>query len=154
MLQLKKWGLYILTSLCLIAIMVCVICDYVITNTLTWSLIVLLSLITGWLGFVPFFRAKNKVIKKTLIVISIIALPFLAGLSAILKLNIRSFCKISKESIFSLCPFAAYCNPFSVWDYAYCGIFCWEYFYGFRFWPISHHNNIGIKRHLLDDRFS
>lgn len=33
-----------------------------------------------------FFRAKNKVIKKTLIVISIIALPFLAGLSAILKL--------------------------------------------------------------------
>lgn len=34
----------------------------------------------------PFFRAKNKVIKKTLIVISIIALPFLAGLSAILKL--------------------------------------------------------------------
>ena len=65
MLQLKKWGLYILTSLCLIAIMVCVICDYVITNTLTWSLIVLLSLITGWLGFVPFFRAKNKVIKKT-----------------------------------------------------------------------------------------
>lgn len=88
MLQVKKWGLYIFTSMCLIAIMVCVICDYVITNTLTWSLIVLLSLITGWLVFVPFFRTRNKVIKKVLIVISIITIPFLAGLSAILKLTL------------------------------------------------------------------
>ena len=86
MLQIKKWGLYILSSMCLIAIMVCVICDYVLTKNLTWSLIVLLSLIAGWLVFVPFFRARSKVIRKTLIVISIITLPFLAGLSAILKL--------------------------------------------------------------------
>ena len=55
MLQIKKWGLYILSSMCLIAIMVCVICDYVLTKNLTWSLIVLLSLIAGWLVFVPFF---------------------------------------------------------------------------------------------------
>lgn len=67
MLQVKKWGLYILTSMCLIAIMVCVICDYAITQTLTWSLIVLLSLIAGWLVFLPFFRARSKVIKKSLI---------------------------------------------------------------------------------------
>lgn len=71
MLQIKKWGLYILTSMCLIAIMVCVICDYAITQTLTWSLIVLLSLIAGWLVFLPFFRARSKVIRKSLIVISI-----------------------------------------------------------------------------------
>ena len=86
MLQIKKWGLYILSSMCLIEIMVCVICDYVLTKNLTWSLIVLLSLIAGWLVFVPFFRARSKVIRKSLIVISIITLPFLAGLSAILKL--------------------------------------------------------------------
>ena len=86
MLQIKKWGLYILSSMCLIAIMVCVICDYVLTKNLTWSLIVLLSLIAGWLVFLPFFRARGKVIKKSLIVISIITIPFLAGLSAILKL--------------------------------------------------------------------
>ena len=86
MLQIKKWGLYILSSMCLIAIMVCVICDYVLTKNLTWSLIVLLSLIAGWLVFVPFFRARSKVIRKSLTVISIIMLPFLAGLSVILKL--------------------------------------------------------------------
>ena len=86
MLQIKKWGLYVLSSMCFIAAMVCVICDYAITKNLTWSLIVLLSLIVGWLVFVPFFRARSKVIRKSLIVISIITLPFLAGLSAILKL--------------------------------------------------------------------
>ncbi len=88
MLQVKKWGLYILTSMCLIAMMVCVICDYAITKTLTWSLIVLLSLIAGWLVLVPFFIARSKVIKKSLIVISIITIPYLAGLSAILKLQL------------------------------------------------------------------
>ena len=86
MLQIKKWGLYILTAMCLIAIMVCVICDYTMTQTLTWSLIVLLSLIAGWLVFLPFFKGRSKVIKKSLIVISIISHPFLVGLTAILKL--------------------------------------------------------------------
>ena len=86
MLQIKKWGLYILTAMCFIAIMVCVICDYAMTKNLTWSLIVVLSLLAGWLVFVPFFSAGSKGIKEALIVISIITLPFLAGFSAVLKL--------------------------------------------------------------------
>lgn len=86
MFPVKKWGLYVLTFMCLIAIMVCVTCDYSITKSLTWSLIVLLALVAGWLILLPFFIARNKVIKKTLIVISIIIIPFLAGLSAVLKL--------------------------------------------------------------------
>ena len=86
MLQIKKWGLYILTAMCFIAIMVCVICDYAMTKNLTWSLIVVLSLLAGWLVFVPFFSAGSKGMKETLLVISIITLPFLAGLSVILKL--------------------------------------------------------------------
>ena len=85
MLQIKKWGLYILTAMCFIAIMVCVICDYAMAKSLTWSLIVVLSLLAGWLVFVPFFSAGSKGIKQSLIVISIITLPFLAGLSAVLK---------------------------------------------------------------------
>lgn len=88
MLQIKKWGLYILTAMCFIAIMVCVICDYAMTKNLTWSLIVVLSLLAGWLVFVPFFSAGSKGIKEALIVISIITLPFLAGFSAVLKLSL------------------------------------------------------------------
>ena len=85
MLQMKKWGLYVLSLMCLIAIMVCVICDYAMAKTLTWSLIVVLSLIAGWLVFVPLISAGSKGIKQSWIVISIITLPFLAGLSAVLK---------------------------------------------------------------------
>ncbi len=82
MLQIKKWGLYILSSMCLVAIMVCVICDYVLTKNLTWSLIVLLSLIAGWLVFVPFFRAKSKVIRKSLKLPLILSMgSSIAGLS-------------------------------------------------------------------------
>ena len=86
MLHAKKWGLSILTLLCLTAVMVCAICDYAITKTLTWSLIVLLSLMAGWLISAPFFLAERKAIKKSLAVISIITIPFLAGLSAVLEL--------------------------------------------------------------------
>ena len=86
MLQIKKWGLYVLSSMCLIAIMVCVICDYAMAKTLTWSLIVVLSLLAGWLVFLPFFSAGSKGMKEALLVISIITLPFLAGFSAVLKL--------------------------------------------------------------------
>ena len=88
MLQIKKWGLYILTAMCFIAIMVCVICDYAMTKNLTWSLIVVLSLLAGWLVFVPFFSAGSKGMKEALLVISIITLPFLAGFSAVLKLSL------------------------------------------------------------------
>ncbi len=85
MLQNKKWGLYVLTLMCLAAAMVCVICDYVITKTLTWSLNSLLTLAAGWLVSIPFFRAELNVIKKVLIIISIIIVLFLAGISAVLK---------------------------------------------------------------------
>lgn len=88
MLQIKKWGLYVLTLMCLAAAIVCVICDYAITKTLTWSLIVLLALVAGWLISIPFFRAESKIIKKILIIIGIIAIPFLAGISAVLKLPV------------------------------------------------------------------
>ena len=88
MLQNKKWGLYVLTLMCSVAAMVCVICDYAITKTLTWSLIVLLALAAGWLISIPLFRAERNVIKKILIIIGIITIPFLAGISAVLKLPI------------------------------------------------------------------
>ena len=82
MLQIKKWGLYVLSLMCLIAIMVCVICDYAMAKTLTWSLIVVLSLIAGWLVFVPFFRAKSKVIRKSLKLPLILSMgSSIAGLS-------------------------------------------------------------------------
>lgn len=83
--QIRKCGFYVFSLLCFIAMIVCVICDYAIARTLTWSKIVLLSLSAGWFVSVPFFKARNHIIRKSLIVVSIIIFPFLAGLRAVLK---------------------------------------------------------------------
>ena len=83
--QIRKCGFYVFSLLCFIAMIVCVICDYAIARTLTWSKIVLLSLSACWLVSVPFFKARNHIIRKSLIVVSIIIFLFLAGLRAVLK---------------------------------------------------------------------
>ena len=69
----------------LIAIITCVICDYFINEQLTWSLIVISSLVASWLLLLPLFKLKEKVVKSFLIVLSVIIIPYLAVLSMILK---------------------------------------------------------------------
>lgn len=80
----KKWGGYFLTWMCLTAMMLCMICDYAMSRTLTWSLIVLLALAAGWLVLITACKARSNVVKKSLIALSVITIPFLVGLSAVL----------------------------------------------------------------------
>lgn len=84
----KKWEFYSATLACLAAIVVCVICDSCLTGHLLWSMVTALSVIFGWLVLFPAFKAKNKVVKKYLIAISIIIIPYLSGLSIILRSSI------------------------------------------------------------------
>ena len=69
----------------LIAIMTCVICDYFINEQLTWSLIVIISLVASWLLLLPLLKLKEKVIRNFLIVLSVIIIPYLVLLSIVLK---------------------------------------------------------------------
>ena len=69
----------------LIAIMTCILCDYVINKELTWSFIVIISLIASWLLMLPLFKSKEKIVRNLLIVLSIMIIPYLAVLSIILK---------------------------------------------------------------------
>lgn len=69
----------------LIAIMTCVICDYFINEGLTWSFIVIISLVASWLLLLSLFKSKEKVIRSFLIRLSVIIIPYLAALSIILK---------------------------------------------------------------------
>lgn len=86
--NLKKWGLCVFTFTCLIAMTVCIVCDYVQNKNLTWSLITVLSVIAGWIILLPIFKAESRVIRKSMIAMSLVVIPFLAGLSAILRLSI------------------------------------------------------------------
>ena len=69
----------------LIAIMTCVICDYFINDYLTWSLIVMISLVASWMLLLPLFKLKENVIRNFLIILSVITIPYLALLSIVLK---------------------------------------------------------------------
>lgn len=67
----------------LLAIAICMICDYFIIRGLDWSLIVMLSIVSFWM-FIPFTFAKENSIRNALIVLSVICVPFLFALSQIL----------------------------------------------------------------------
>lgn len=82
----KKNAFGLVSVTFLVAILVCLVCDYLIKGKLSWSLIVILSLMASWLLLIPLLKAKDKVIQKLLINVSVIAIPFLAGLSIVLKL--------------------------------------------------------------------
>lgn len=80
----KQISLLTFSATGLIAIVVCVICDYFISDGLSWSLISGLSIVSAWLLLLPFLRAKNHATLKTLIVFSAISIPYLVALRCIL----------------------------------------------------------------------
>lgn len=81
----KRTILALLSLGMVIAMVVCLICDYFITKELSWSLIVVLSLMTSWL-FLSLLLVKDAAIRKSLIMLSIAVIPYLALLSILLQL--------------------------------------------------------------------
>lgn len=63
----------------------CFICDYFTSGKLGWSWIVALSILVGVGVLLPFFRAKGRVLFKTLLMVSLVPVPYLAGLALLLK---------------------------------------------------------------------
>lgn len=83
--NIKKNILIILSTIFLLAIGICLICDLAITESLTWSLIVVPSLVFSWFLLLPFFKEKRKIVRTVLIVLSLTTIPYLFILSWILN---------------------------------------------------------------------
>ena len=77
----------IYTSTMIIGIMVCCICDIAISGTLTWSLIVLSSILVTWIATFPVILLGKKGVLMAMIAISIIIIPFMYILSILIKVN-------------------------------------------------------------------
>lgn len=73
----------IFTAICIIAAIICVICDFAISKTLTWSLISISSIIFAWLILLPSMILKKKTVIATLLSITIFIVPFLYILSVL-----------------------------------------------------------------------
>ena len=71
----------------LIGVIVCSICDVAISGTFTWSLYPISSSLFAWLVFVPFIKYGSKGIPCSLIVLSILIIPFLYVISKIIGDN-------------------------------------------------------------------
>ena len=81
----KRTLLTALSVLELTAVFVCLICDYFIAKSLSWSLIAIAGMAAGWLVLLPVLTAKEKVIFKTLLAASTVPIPLLAVLALILN---------------------------------------------------------------------
>jgi len=83
--KLKRTILAVISAASLIAIWVCLICDYFTSDKLSWSLIAGASIAAGWLFIFSVLTAKTAIIRRTLLAASIIPIPLLAVFALLLK---------------------------------------------------------------------
>lgn len=85
----------VFSSLSLIGILVCFICDKAINGTLNWSLIAISAILFGWLVLIPILKFWNKGILGSLVALTILIFPFLMildrllGTSLLLPIGVR-----------------------------------------------------------------
>lgn len=70
-----------------ISILVCCICDIAVSGTLTWSLIVLSSILVAWITSFPVILLRKKGVFVATVAISILILPFMYILSELIKVK-------------------------------------------------------------------
>lgn len=77
----------IYTIAMVIGILACCICDIAISGTLTWSLIVLSSVLVTWIASFPIVLLGKKGVLVAMTGISILMVPFMYILSILIKVN-------------------------------------------------------------------
>jgi len=77
----------IYTITMVVAVLVCGICDIAISGTLTWSLIVLSSVLITWIVSFPVILLGKKGVFVAMVAISILIVPFMYILSILIKVN-------------------------------------------------------------------
>ena len=83
--EVKVLILTLLSAAALTAALVCLICDYFTSEGLSWSWIVTASLATAWLLFLPCLTTGKHILRKTLVMASILPFPLLALLAFFLE---------------------------------------------------------------------
>lgn len=73
------------SALMLLGIITCAICDIAISGAFTWSLIPISSIVFAFLLFLPALKFGNKGIAVSLIVLSVLIIPFIYVLSHLIE---------------------------------------------------------------------
>jgi transcriptional regulator, XRE family len=93
----------IFTVCLLIALMVCVICDYSVSNKFSWSLYPISSVIFAWTIVFPLILIPKKGITISLISLSVFVIPFLCVINRIVKTGKYILPIGIRVSIISIC---------------------------------------------------
>ena len=83
--EVKGLILTLLSAAALTAALICLICDYFTSEGLSWSWIVTASLAAAWLLFLPCLTTGKQILRKTLVMASILPFPLLALLAFLLE---------------------------------------------------------------------
>lgn len=73
--------------LLLMGILVCTICDIAVFGGFTWSLFPISSIVFGWLIFFPVIKFGKRGIVSTMILFSVVIIPFLYVLDHLIKIS-------------------------------------------------------------------
>lgn len=73
------------SALLFVGIIVCAICDLAISGTFTWSLYPISAIIFAWFVFFPVIKHGEKGILGTMIALTVLIIPFLYVLAALVK---------------------------------------------------------------------
>lgn len=84
--RIRHFAFLILTAACMIGAIACMITDYCLTGRLTWSLVVLASLVFGWIAAAPMLAAKRRPALLSAMTISIGVFPYLYILGTLLHI--------------------------------------------------------------------
>ncbi len=81
----RLWVFLVLSASCLLAALVCLICDLAVNRRYTWFPLVLASLVLGWAVCVLPFIAKKRPVRLALLSLTVGCPPYLLLLSVLLK---------------------------------------------------------------------
>ncbi|MCI8417866.1 MAG: helix-turn-helix transcriptional regulator [Lachnospiraceae bacterium] len=73
-----------LSVMCLLAMLICLLCDFIVTGGLGWSYVVCCSVLFGWALLLPVLNSREGACRKALLLLSVLILPYLAALAMIL----------------------------------------------------------------------
>lgn len=80
----RRIALVVWSAAALVAVFVCLVCDYFIFDEMCWSFVAALSIFAAWCVSLPWLTDVSRRIFKTLLVLSIIAVSFLALLALLI----------------------------------------------------------------------
>ena len=140
----KIWEI-VFGILLLVGIIVCTMCDIALSNSFTWSLVPISSIIFGWVALFPIIRFGKKGILGSFIILGTCIGLYLYVLSSIIKDNNLILTIGSKMSMISVAYLACIFIIFKVFKKRKYGAASLSFLIGIPICIIINYNNFFLR---------